>query len=579
MDANKNSLISFLISHADNNNVSFHMPGHKGARLYRELGYGEVLKRLVDMDVTEIPGADNLFQPETVIKNIMDRYADYFNNLHFQTVDQNHNNQNSDIHNSDIQNADIQHSDIQSSVIQTFLSIGGSSSGLIAAILTAVDQRQAKDSATPKILIARNCHKSVYNGTHLSGAKALYVFPEKYFISSVREKFGQTGHTSVDNYYGRTGDTSVEDSLEQANNYIAGAISPAVIENALKKNDNICAVVVTSPNYYGVMSDIKEIADICHGHDAILIVDQAHGAHLSLLQDISCGIETYDLPDSNSFSTIKVPAPAEYLGADIVISSTHKTLASFTQTAIVNVCSNRIDKGLLADKLQMVQSSSPSYILMASLEMNIDILEKHGAMLSERWIDNLNYFYHEASKIDGVTIHFSPTSKSNNRKSSSMNNERVAFDFTKILIDMSRLGYSGDELSHELEKRGIIPELSDSVICMGMTGIGNIREDYDRLLEALREISENPKAKAEESSDISKNQNPEDKYSLSTNQVLESSEDYESIRSMIGEVARVSIIPYPPGIPLIAAGETITEEALREALRLRRAGHKVLGLD
>ncbi len=492
MDANNNRLIEFLLSHGREENVSFHMPGHKGSRIFKELGYDEVLSKLVDMDVTEIPGADNLFQPETTIKSIMDRYRDYYNRI---------------IHNRDRGS--------KNTVNNTFLSVGGSSAGLIASILASVDRKHSE--SRPIVLIARNSHKSVYNGVALSGAQPRYIYPERIHLDS-------------------------------STAYIAGAITPDEVEKAFseieREDDNrtICALVLPSPNYYGVMSDIESIAHICHEKGAVLIVDQAHGAHLAMLG-----------------SSAAIPEAAECCGADIVISSTHKTLASFTQTAIINVCSDRIDEKLLADKLQMIESSSPSYILMSSLEVNIDILEKQGEMLSKRWLDNLNYFYNEAKSINGLKIHGGALDS----------NSHIRFDPTKILLDMTEWGYTGDQLAEALMERGIVMELSDSNIAMAMTGIGNTRDDYDRLLEAIKGIPcGRSKAKTDSNSDTD----------LNTNTNKDEPTTFPEL-SMVGQVARVSIIPYPPGIPLIAAGEVITEEAIKEAVGLRKLGHKVLGLE
>ena len=492
-----NKLIDFLMAHAESKSVSFHMPGHKGSGIYDEFGYEDLISGLVDLDVTEIPGADNLFQPETVIKSIMDRYKEYYE------------------------------------VQESFLSIGGSSSGLIASILAASDKAL---SGSGEIAIARNCHKAVYNGAMLANLKPVYVQP----------------------------------SILDLGGGIVGGISAEAVQTVLENEcRNPVAVVVTSPNYYGVMSDIRAIADICHEHGTILIVDQAHGAHLKMFSKYS--------HMSNQGETL---LPAEECGADIVVSSTHKTLASFTQTAIVNVCSNRVDIDSLADKLQMIESSSPSYILMASLEMNIDILEKHGDLLTERWADNLEYFYREAATIPNLKVVEKSACKE-------------LFDYTKILLDMSEINISGKELFDAVLNRGIVPELWDKNIVMAMSGIGNTREDYERLLMALREIraEHSEESSSERGSGLpSQNENYEDHESDSRNKnQVESDFDNqaeaalknkieEALKKHVGTVAKRAIIPYPPGVPLIAVGETITEEQLREAIRLHALGHKVLGL-
>ena len=167
--------------------------------------------------------------------------------------------------------------------------------------------------------MASNCHKSVYNALMLSGGKAVFVAPE----------------TLKD--YG-----------------LAGEVSASRIEEALIKHPEAKAVLITSPNYYGVCSDIEKISEIVHAHGKILIVDEAHGAHLAFMDKIAPS--RGDIKNQHSKAQ---KLAAEASGADIAILSTHKTLASFTQTAILLVCSDRVDVDTIANNLQILQSSSP----------------------------------------------------------------------------------------------------------------------------------------------------------------------------------------------------------------------------
>ena len=205
-----------------------------------------------------------------------------------------------------------------------------------------------------------------------------------------------------------------------------------------------------SPNYYGICSGIREIAGICHEHGAKLIVDQAHGAHLEFMQK---------------------ELSAESQGADIVIGSTHKTLCSFTQSALMNVMTDGINMEELEENLGKVESTSPSYLLMAGMDINADILERHGRRLFGEWNDNLDYFYAEVKKVQGL-------------KTVCDN----MLDRTKINIDMSGRGYNGYDLENALIKNGIYPELVTGDILMCMTGIGNRRKDYEKLIKTLKEL-------------------------------------------------------------------------------------------
>ncbi len=454
----------FLLSHAGKKPVSFHMPGHKGSAIYRENGYGAFLDSLMDCDITEIPGADNLYQAEDIIAETMAAYRKLYG------------------------------------VRESYLLINGSSAGLVASILTCVPRGG-------KLIMARNCHKSIFNGLLMAGAEPAYIRPE------------------IIDDYGISGEISVES-----------------VREAIAANPDASAVILPSPNYYGVCSDIESIAEVVHKAGMVLIVDQAHGAHLHFFGAHLDGASK----------------AADDLGADIVIQSTHKTLASYTQSAIVNLCTDRIDKYLFEDKLQLLESTSPSYLLMATLDINGDLLEKHGARLIGEWEDNLKWFYEAAGSVEGLRV---------------MNHPML--DHTKINLDMSAYGIDGLELEELLMEKDIFPELVTGNIVMCMTGVGNKRCDYERLLEALQEIAETRACCPEKAAPATQ---------MLTMKQLEQKaipEFKESVpmEAAAGRICASSIIPYPPGIPIICPGEVIDEEILTYCADLRARGEKVMGID
>lgn len=444
-------IAGFVMEHAAGNPVSFHMPGHKGANFYKRFGYDDFMNNFFDYDITEIEGADNLFQREGIIEVVSKKYAKLYG------------------------------------VKESLLLINGTSCGLISAILATVPPGK-------KLILARNSHKSVFNALTLGGIEPVYAYPE------IMEGWD-----------------------------ISGEITPGKIEKLLKDNPDAAAVILPSPNYYGICSDIKRIAEVVHQFGKILIVDQAHGAHLKFFNELK--IEGF-------------PLAAEKAGADIVVNSTHKTLASLTQTAVMNVCSDRVDLELLEDKLQMMESTSPSYILMASLDINASILEEHGVQLFKEWQANLEYFYEEAKAIEGLKI---------------MDNI-PGLDTTKINIDLSGKGYSGRQLEKILiQNYGIFGELNTGKILMLMTGIGNTREDYNKLLLALENISMEEGLKTWENPSM---------MGVKTLEILD----------QVGKTCGKSVIPYPPGIPLICPGEVISRENADLILELLTNGEKILGL-
>lgn len=494
-------MIDFLLEHAGLDPVSWHMPGHKGAEIFRRYGYGEFLERFVDCDVTEIPGADNLFQTEGIIKDVQDRYARLY---------------------------DVDHS---------YLMINGTSGGILAAMMAAVP-------AGGRIIMARNCHKSVFNGLVLGGIQPVYAYPSVL------------------------GDCD-----------ISGPILPEEIERLLEEHPDAGAVILPSPNYYGICSDIRAIADIVHARGKVLIVDQAHGAHLKFFHKFGFG---EGLPNS-----------AEMDGADITICSIHKTLASLTQSAVLNLQGSRVDRYVLEDKIQAVESTSPSYVLMSFLDINARILEEHGPEVMGAWREHLEYFYAKAGRIPGLRI-LEPDTPQGTRQGA----RTAQMDRTKINLDMSACGIDGARLEELLMEHGIFPELYTGNILMLMSGIGNTREHYDRTLAALEDIAAQHEhintqtgAAGEAGAQAAaitgqpafaeKDNAARGLMGITPGKLhpIPQRRRFVDLTDAEGLVCAGSIIPYPPGIPIVCPGEEITAEVIRRCKALRDKGEKVIGVN
>lgn len=461
-------MISFLTKYATEDNVSFHMPGHKGSGIFKMCGFDKVINSLVDMDITEIVGADNLYKSNGIIKDIEDRYRNIYGSK------------------------------------RSFILINGTSCGIVASILASVPRGK-------KILVSRASHKSVYSGIVLSGCQPVYIMPK------------------------------IETSFD-----VMGEISAQDIAYELDKDEDIEAVILASPNYYGICSNIQEIAKVVHEKDKILIVDQAHGAHLKIFENI--------LGEDNI-----LPKSAESSGADIVINSTHKTLASFTQSALLNLMTNRVDEALLFEKLQYLQSTSPSYLLMASHNMNLEIIEKYGDTLFRQWKDNIEYIYGKLHSIKGLQILDCPN-----------------LDKTKINLSFSQLGLIGDEVEQDLLKEKIYIELVTGHILMAMSGIGNTKDDFKRLKTALEKIGKENFSKNGKIKNINKEGYKMTKAGAYVG--LGKKEIQVSLEEAIGCTASKLVAPYPPGIPLICPGEEITEESVRLLLRMIEENKLIYGV-
>ena len=471
------SIYDFMNDYLEKDTVSFHMPGHKGSQLYRRFGYDRFLDHFMDLDITEISGADNLFQAEGIIKGVQDHYARLYH------------------------------------CKKSYLLINGSSGGNIASILASV-------SSGKQLLMARNCHKSVFNALTLGGIRPVYVYPE------MLKEYG-----------------------------ISGPIPAGEIERLILENPDVEAVMIPSPNYYGICSDVKSIAEITHQYGRVLIVDEAHGAHLHFSDAL--------------------PPSALQSGADLVINSTHKTLGSFTQSAALHFNTELVDPYILEDKLQCIQSTSPSYLLMASMDITADILEKHRKVLMREWENNLTLFYDKIKNIPGIKTM----------------GKTEGLDWTKINISMGKLGITGAELDRILmEDFNINIELFTGDWIMAMSGIGNTKEDYDRLANALEIISQrkresNPEQMQQKWSDTPDNQLPDGNAGLPA--PPKQAEMFEipvrkkrmMLKNSEGMICASSIIPYPPGIPLICPGEKMGADAIAYIQALRSMGEKVIGVN
>ena len=426
------------------------MPGHKGSRLYREFGYDSFLDGFLDWDITEIPGADDLFEASGIIDGVQKRYAALFD------------------------------------VEKTYLMVNGTSGALIASILTCVPEGG-------KMIIGTNSHRAVLNGLSLAGAQPVFVAPEKLWDGDVE---GAT-LPAADGCGGAEGDG--EEPTGSMDRPFRS------VKEAIDANPDAAAVLVTSPNYYGIVSDIEKIAQLTHDAGMILIVDQAHGAHLAFFEKYADG-STGDgvpgdvahvdgAPGDNTHSRL---VPAEKLGADIVTCSVHKTLASMTQSAVLHICSSapegRIDTEVIEEKLKMIESSSPSYILMTSLEINADLIEKHGSELFRRWDRGLDLFYERAAGIPGLETLYGDIDDH--------------IDRSKIVIRMRRgadvpdepVGTDGpkgpdedwiaaEDLEALLMEKGIFCEKKNGRALVCLSGIGNTTEDYTALADALEDIA------------------------------------------------------------------------------------------
>ena len=423
----------------------FHMPGHKRQK--------EWLCGLLDTDITEITGADNLHAPSGIIMDAQRRAAQIFG------------------------------------TVATFFLVGGSTSGILSAISAVCDFGD-------KLLIARNCHKSVYNACLINHLDVDYIYP------SVKHRLGTYGE-----------------------------VLPADVDAAMKKS-GAKTVVITSPTYEGVVSDIKTIAKTVHKNGGILIVDSAHGAHL--------GFNDY------------FPKSARELGADIVIESAHKTLPCLTGAALLHVCTHRVSYMLIRDKLASFETSSPSYPILCSIDKTLTAIKETD--LFTPYVKKLESFYAKAKNLKTLCLF-----------------ESADFDKGKLIISTENADITGFELKKILlEGYKIELEMAMPNYALAMTSIADTDEGFERLITALLDIDKT--LTADKKPVVFAPPIAEKRRELWDN----AAEETVKAANAVGRVAAEFIFAYPPGSPIIAKGEVFSKEILEYLNHLSASGAQIL---
>lgn len=456
----ENYILNKLEELKDDNLTSFHVPGHKTGKIFRKLGYKNILEKIYTLDTTEIDGTDNLHNAKEIIKESQDRAARVFN--------------------SD----------------KTIYLVNGTTCGIEASIMAVCNPKS-------KIIVNRDCHQSVINACILGDIDPVYI----------------------------------ESMVCKKTNIIMG-VDVESTKSVIDNNLDAKAIVLTYPTYYGKTFDLKSVCDYAHSKNIIVIVDEAHGAHLQLSNNL--------------------PKSAIEQEADIIIQSTHKTLPSFTQSSMMHVKGNRVDTNKIEAMLRFLESSSPSYVLLTSLELAVDIYDNYGIKLMENLLSNINNF-----------------------KSKFKNNENIIIDNnmdkTKIFISLKKLGITGYELDSILrEKYKIQVELSNYYGVLLICTIGNDEEDFVRLKRALDDFILNTNDK-ELLEDINYPESIPEKV-LNPRQAFYSDKHSVKLEDSIGKISGEYIIPYPPGISLISPGEIITKEIITYIQEGVKSGMIVSGI-
>lgn len=438
-----------------------HMPGHKRNTdlMGNDLPYA--------YDITEISGFDYLHNPKGLIKDIQANAQKLYN-------------------------CDF-----------SFPLVNGSTCGVLAAISSVVNYGDT-------ILIARNCHKSVYNAIELNGLDVEYVLPD------------YNGDFNVYTW-----------------------VSKETIEEAILKNPNIKAVVITSPTYEGFVSDINDISKVVHKFGVPLIVDEAHGAHFGLANDF--------------------PKEAVSLGADIAVLGLHKTLPTLTQCALLNVKSELIDINKLKENLAIFQTSSPSYILMSSIDKCISLLLSKKDRLFSNYSQLLNDFYERTNALKFIKVFNSKSGKDHNY-----------FDRGKLLLSTNNCNLRGIKLADILRNEFQIEiEMAYDTYVIAMTSICDTKDNFVRLSNALQEIDKTLSSSNEVVKNSRLNFIPKKIMSVSKAKLQKG--EVVDFKKSSKKVSLEYLYAYPPGIPLLVPGELIDDRLISDVIQLKKSGVELLG--
>ena len=398
---------------------------------------------------------------------------------------------------------------------RTWFLVNGSTGGMVAAIVATC---QPGD----KIVLPRNIHQSAIAGLILSGAVPLFIQPDYDAVTD-----------------------------------LAHGLDPAAIAAVLARHPDTKAVLLVNPTYYGVCGNVAAIAQLCHQYDIPLLVDEAHGAHFAFHPDL--------------------PQSALAAGADLVVQSTHKTLAALTQAAMLHIRGSRVGSDRISKALQLIQSTSPNYLLLASLDAARQQMATQGETLMTRTLQLADQARLQISQIPGLAI-LTPAQAGSPGF--------VDLDRTRLTVTVTQLGIDGFTADEILQALGVIAEMPSQRHLTFIISLGNTSADIDRLGQGLQKLAQRyPEigkghdesvgirdefvVRLDEVSFSSPALTPREAFFAATETLL--------IEQTVDRISAELVCPYPPGIPVIYPGEKITLAQLSQLQAVLSAGGVISG--
>ena len=385
---------------------------------------------------------------------------------------------------------------------KTWFLVNGSTCGIEAAIL-------ATCRTGDKIILPRNVHSSVISGLILSGAIPIFIYP------------------------------AYNSDLD-----IAHSITPESLKTALAKHPDAKAVLIVYPTYNGVCGDLPAIAHITHQYNIPLIVDEAHGAHFHFHPDL--------------------PTSALTAGADLTVQSIHKTLGAMTQASMLHIQGNRIDIDRVNKALQLVQSTSPSFILLASLDAARQQMAIDGKKLLSQTLELANKARNEINQIPGLSI--------------LQSSDFLKLDQTRLTVNVSQLGITGFTAEDLINEMGVTPEFSSLQNLIFIITIGNTESDIQNLIQKLFNLTQVKSLTSECQPCKNKNDDMVAHFMcISPREAFFANSETLPIEKTPERICAEIICPYPPGIPVLMPGELITKTALEYLQEIQKIGSFITG--
>lgn len=454
-------LFEALCRHVEKNTSNLHIPGHRQGRRIPGgmLSFGS--KALFALDLTELPGLDDLHNPSGPIQQAQELAANLYG-------------------------AD-----------RSFFLVNGTSAGIHALLVATAGHGQ--------VIVPRNAHRSVLGGLVLAGADPVYVLPE------IIPEFG-----------------------------LDCGVTPATVRTALEENPAVAAIMAVSPNYYGVTVDLPGQIEAAHRVDKPLLVDEAHGAHLRFHPAL--------------------PEDAMAAGADAAVQSTHKLGGSLTQSSVLHLQGALIEHQGVAAALRLLQTTSPSYLLMVSLDLARRQLAKRGKGLLDQALELAHGLRERLSIIDGVSV----------LSLEHLPGKGYGLDPTRLAISVRRLGLSGYQVQKLLAERyHVYVEMADSAHIVAIVSIGTDQTDCEELARAMEDIATR-EGKTEPIPFLA----PPDSFTvqMKPREAWFAPVQRVPLSEARGRISAETVAVYPPGIPAVNPGEKITGDVISYLMTVRKMG-------